>query len=160
MIKDKKAQLSKTPLWIINICVLAVVVLTISMVVNTNINRQLETGNLKAQLLTKRVIYNPNCYAYSNPDLNNQVIVGVVDYEKIDSQNNLETSCFQNGENIGVKAVFQNKDYYYNKDYYDEIAPIAFSENYMEYEENYLVKYVNEDVFGFEIITVSVVGKK
>lgn len=158
---NKKASLfMQWGVWIINMIVLVALVLFVTGVVKGTIEKQVEIDNLQAQLIAKRIIYSPNCFAYENPDLDSKVILGAIDMFKANEEN-LKNCLDKNSENFGVKVSISNMpDIYLNKQVYEDFKPISFGLNYQNYEDIFFVRVVENGESKFNFIKIDVVGIK
>ena len=148
---NKKGQIPQTSTWIINMITIAVVFITLTSVLSSTIDDQVNTGNFELGLYAKRIIYSPNCFAYDPSDENILNIkhldynVGILDYENINEKRLKE--CFEDdNDKIGIMVYIPgSKNVYYNKIFYEETEPISFAEGYMKYSNTYFVKIKMED---------------
>ncbi|PLW80907.1 hypothetical protein C0585_00350 [Candidatus Woesearchaeota archaeon] len=155
-IRNKKAM-GWTLIWIINFFVVIVSILVITGIVTGTINKQIETKNLRAQILAKRLIYNPECLAYYDSS-NQRTEIGTIDKSKL---NDLTISnCYGGDDTIGIKITIGTKEYYLNKNIYRDIAPIAFSGQYQRYNEKFFIKTYSGSTIDFEYVNIDLVMDK
>lgn len=154
--KGKKAM-GWTLSWIWNLLSLTVIILIITGAVIGTINKQNDTKNLRVQLLGKRILYSPECFAYQ--DTNTKTKIGTIDLQKV-SEERLKNCFDANGQEIGVKIDFKGDEFYYNQTNYRDIAPIAFTKKYMKYSDRFFVQVVENNKISFDYMTITVVAKK
>ncbi len=157
MVKENKNG-SVGLVWIINMMVVITVLITVSGVVISTLNKQVETNELGLELLSKRIIYSPLCFAYQDP-YSGRAEVGVLDYNKVSEETLKE--CFSGeNNNLGILVYIDNKNFYYNEKYYNDTEPITFADEYLKYSKTFIVKVIKNNKPEFMPMTIVAVSEK
>lgn len=108
----------------------------LSIAINAAVSQEIRIEGMESDLLAKRIIYSPKCFAYSD---NLRTYPGVVDLGKL-SDVRLK-SCL--GQKYFLSVTVQNKNYYnYNEEAFNEIRNFCgYESKYYCEDKNYYVSF-------------------
>ncbi|MEM2138833.1 MAG: hypothetical protein QXM96_01645 [Candidatus Woesearchaeota archaeon] len=169
IILNKKANSEEI---IHNIFLFFIVTFVIGFVVfliSSNIKSSLDVNDLKFYTFTERLLYNKNCFLFEDIILEPFVFA---EYKL--NQNQLNKCLLNEGKyldniKIGAKIkIFYTKDnkkneieLYYNKDYYDAVKPISFTNNYKNLAKRYFILIKDDlNIYPGNILIDFVYSKK
>jgi hypothetical protein len=153
---SRKGASGDTILWIVRVIGTIFIIGIMVIILNSTIKDSLAIEELRFYPIAERILYSPSCFASIN---NDKATPGIFDSEKITQENfdgcmkiippsaNIANS-FGIKDTTGAKITFtygsEEKVLYYNKDYYEDILPLAFSNQYIIEKRRYYA-LINED---------------
>jgi hypothetical protein len=148
---DKRGVSGDALLWIVRVIGTIFIIGIMVTILNGTIKNSLALEDLRYYPIAERILYSPTCFVSIN---NNKPNPGIFDGEKLTQENfdgcmkiippapNIFNS-FGIKDVAGVKLTIKygknEKVLYYNKDYYEDILPLTFSNQYLLEKKRYYV---------------------
>ena len=135
---NKKAFMDEAALWIVRILGTLVIIGIIVFLMNSTIERSLSLDDMRFYSVAQRLLYS-DCFVLEKE---NRPYPGIIDLSKFTGLT-LDNCMGKLKYQIGAKVILhvQNKDtsVFFNKEYYDDLAPLSFSKDYILKSKRYYV---------------------
>ena len=136
---NKKAFSGESVLWIIRIIGTLFAVGILVFLVNGTIEKNLDIEDMRFYPLAERLLYSRNCFILVE---NDRAMPGIIVSSKF-NQEYLDDCMASIDESIGGKITLKyssvNKELFYNRETYEDIIPLAFSNRYEVVKKRYFV---------------------
>ena len=139
MLSKKGEVMGEVVMWLARIIFAFVVIGIIVFLVNGSIEKNLDLGDLRFYSVAERVLYSGNCFALEN---SGRIYPGIIDLKRF-TQESLDKCMLPLDRPIGSRVTMQYGDkeivLFFNKEYYDDLVPLAFSRQYVHAKKRYFV---------------------
>ncbi len=136
---NKRGDSGENVLWIARIIGTIVVIGLLVFVINGTIEESLDTDDLRYYSIAERFLFSPDCFIKTE---NTRAYPGIIETDKF-NEDSIGNCMTPSKTPLGARLVLTQKDQettiYYNQEYYEDILPLAFSDDYEAIEKRYLV---------------------
>lgn len=140
--KSKKAVSYEFTLWMIRFIILGIGLYGISLILNTGTYNLLTTHTLEYTVLLERPLYSSFGFAYQDPETQ-RVYPHIIDKTRFTDA--VLTEVFNQpttslpSRKLGMRYILDNQMIYFNKQQFDIISPLTWSEKYGRVQRNVTV---------------------